>query len=456
MPNNIEPVYQGQMINRMRARLVNPSTPIPQAIPQGVTSGIALQLLMYQARNEQRNQDMAMLSELFNPPGIETIDSQPKPQRDRTMSNKAIKDFATLPLYQALKLAKVGFELETQSVDGNTWEEFENAEGDREPDFEAMSEAASERVSDLMSSEGKYDILTVLDNVRIQTRNELQELAEQLGFNSEDCEETDLHLWLFHKEMSIRNLTKVDTRLRDRIAEQLFTSIYENLDSSDYVNTRSPDDSEAPSYFGVNSNCFDLESDGSVDGPEIKTKDGGVTPTQFVKLASELFDKHDLAIDEGCSFHIHVSVQGVQHTFGKQFQADLYSYLIEHFDSLPASVKDRWLNEEKRNRYFELKISTDKFSFVNYHSRCGTWEFRCFGNVTNTQDARICMMLALNAMRYAYQCKLGLATRLIPDATNKDIVLLNDALENSSSVTQTKRDVRKFQSRQLQVEAMAA
>lgn len=372
------------------------------------------------------------------------------------MSNKAIKDFATLPLYQALKLAKVGFELETQSVDGNTWGDFENNEGDREPDFDAMSEAASERVSQFMSSDDRYDIRTVLDNVSSQTRVKLEELAEQFGFRAEDCEETELHKWLYNTDRSIRTLTKTDLNLRERVTEQLFESMYESLDSSDFVNARSPDDSEAPDFFGINSNCFDLESDGSVDGPEIKTKDGGVTPTQFVKFASQLFDKHDLAIDEGCSFHIHVSVQGVKHTFGKQFQADLYSYLIEHFDSLPATVKDRWLNEEKRNRYFELKISTDKFSFVNYHERCGTWEFRCFGNVTNTKDARTCMMLALNAMRYAYQCKLGLATRLIPDATNKDIVLLNDALENSSSVTQTKRDVRKFQGRQLQSEAMAA
>jgi hypothetical protein len=145
------------------------------------------------------------------------------------------------------------------------------------------------------------------------------------------------------------------------------------------------------------------ESDGTVEGPEIQTT-GAMTSTQFAQAAMTIF-KNNVEVDTRCSFHIHVSLPEINHSYGRHIQAWIYEYLISHLDEVPECVLTRWRNKNWMNRFFGMTLSTDKYSFVAYRGDHKTWEFRCFGNVSSAIDAMTCLQLATKAMQYAYLCK---------------------------------------------------
>lgn len=383
-------------------------------------------------------------------------------------SNEAIRKFATFPLYQAMAMVKCGFELETQSVNGKTSAALEDASesnNDNQIDYDTMHSVAYDRAYNILNNNKKHAALDTYTKFSYRWRDAVDVVWLEHCVTSTLENSSSLQDFLtLHDRLSLENLlielinSKASKRLYSNLLEQLEQEEFGDLDSDNYIFESENDNilnwGNSLEYFRLDDIDVELEADGSVAGPEIKTLNGGVSPRQFVSIANQVF-KHDLVIDEGCSFHTHISIEGVKHSYGKQLQIDLYTYLIEHYSEVPESVKQRWQNEEKRNKYFGLNIQDEKFTFVNCHSQ-GTWEFRCFGNVKNAKDARQCLMLAIKAMRYAYQCKLGLIERIqLPE---NDIGYLVIALENERSVTTQIRICKKenANSRSYQRELQAA
>lgn len=258
---------------------------------------------------------------------------------------------------ERLGLLTCGFELETQETEGHTWNGI--GENESEIDEEAYYEAINSRVRELMGDSGDYMPRDLRDRVRAA--------IEERVIDSGDVSQSDYS-------------TEANPR--------------------DYMenNYRIPRDIE-------------VGEDGSVDGFEFRTK-GALTYPRFMKAAEGIF-KLDHTIDDGCSFHIHLGVKGVKHSYGARLQMAMVEYLVENIGQVPASVRDRWAGI-KDNQYICKLISPEsepeaKYCFVAKHPQ-GTWEFRCFGNVTNAKDARICLDLAIAAMVFAYQVVSGQAT----------------------------------------------
>lgn len=154
------------------------------------------------------------------------------------------------------------------------------------------------------------------------------------------------------------------------------------------------------------SKLLNIGTDGTVRGFEIRTVNG-LSVRQFIKATDILFGpsmKHE--VDTGCSFHLHVGVKDTRFPYNPAFQAALIEYLLEHIEEVPKAVQERWntiATDHSHGRFFRPQVARDKYSFVNYHERCGTWEFRCFGNVNSKEDALKCLYLAMSAMVYAYK-----------------------------------------------------
>ncbi len=151
----------------------------------------------------------------------------------------------------------------------------------------------------------------------------------------------------------------------------------------------------------------EVGEDSSVSGGEARTI-GPLTAPQFMQAARLMFG-YDLHIDAGCSFHIHLSVLGVKHKYGVALQREMQAFLLHNIGMLPKSVQTRLASSAKR--FCEFILDGDKFRAVHGHPQ-GTWEFRLFGNVTRSRDARRCLLLAVGALRHAYRVRLGLSMPL--------------------------------------------
>lgn len=153
------------------------------------------------------------------------------------------------------------------------------------------------------------------------------------------------------------------------------------------------------SWEGFDNKLLEVAQDGSVDGFEIRTKGG--LDIESVKKAIELVFTKKHTIDTGCSFHVHLSVEGIKPKYNPEFQWRMMEFLLGHMDDVPKSVKKRWKDKDTREEYFALIPDEDKCTFVSYHYSGNTWEFRCFGNISNAKDANKCILLAAQAYRYA-------------------------------------------------------
>lgn len=150
----------------------------------------------------------------------------------------------------------------------------------------------------------------------------------------------------------------------------------------------------------------DAGTDGSVEGFEFRTV-GALSVRQFVQALDVVF--HETVthkVDVGCSFHLHVGLgKEVKFSFNPLMQAHVYEYLMEHLDEVPKSVLTRWdtLHTPVRpgNNYFAASINSNKYTFVHFHQKYGTLEYRCFGNINSKAEALVCLRLAMRATRYA-------------------------------------------------------
>lgn len=164
---------------------------------------------------------------------------------------------------------------------------------------------------------------------------------------------------------------------------------------------------------GLPVGTLEVGTDASVRGFEFRTK-GGLTTDQFMSTAETLFGLRH-SIDANCSFHVHVKVNEVEHVWGERMQQALTEFLVQNIARVPDTVKQRWTaTGGDGGRFFQVGIQDAKYSFVHKHPRFNTWEFRCFGNVRNAADAKICMQLAIEAMQHAYKVRAG-TERLVAD-----------------------------------------
>lgn len=176
---------------------------------------------------------------------------------------------------------------------------------------------------------------------------------------------------------------------------------------------------------------IEVGSDSSVRGGEIRTI-GALSPQEFMSAAIALFNGHDFEIDEGCSFHIHLSVPGVKHTYGKRLQAEMMAYLLEHSNRLPRRVQERL--KSSAIRFCQFKLDSDKMRAVHGHPQ-KTWEFRLFGNITKATDAWRCLLLAIDALRHAYRVRLNMTKPLIDADTAIDFdTIASDAVKAMRSL----------------------
>ena len=139
----------------------------------------------------------------------------------------------------------------------------------------------------------------------------------------------------------------------------------------------------------------EVVGDESVSGFEFRTK-GPQTFDEFESAISDVFNLgHD--INTRCSFHIHIKVDNINHSYNRAQRQHMMIYLFKNAHRLPDRVRERWANHNAN--YFFLPDSGDeKMNFINFHDRLGTIEFRCFGNITNKDDAMTCLNLAIESM----------------------------------------------------------
>jgi hypothetical protein len=221
----------------------------------------------------------------------------------------------------------------------------------------------------------------------------------------------------------------------NRIREELYEAASENVDESDY--RTGMDYSDIADHLPG----FKAHRDGSVSGPEIVLK----TPQTIDNakgMTDSLFsfvDEQGAEINEGCSFHIHVSVKGRKHTYGLAIQALMCDYVLQQAISgrLPRGLLNRWCNGPM-NSYFGFDLDSDKYNFVAHrpYDDYATWEFRCFGNISNAVDADTCIDVAVEAYCWAFamvrlHTPTGALMRVF-ETTNKETLqsYFSDLIEN--------------------------
>ncbi len=138
----------------------------------------------------------------------------------------------------------------------------------------------------------------------------------------------------------------------------------------------------------------EITVDESVDGFEFRTY-GGLSVSDFEGAVDSVYQyKHN--IDTRCSFHIHIGIPEFKFKYDRAMRQHMLMYILRNKSRLPESVRSRFA--DSRANYFFLADDGDaKMNFINFHYQ-GTLEFRCFGNVQNATDAKLCLELAVEAL----------------------------------------------------------
>jgi hypothetical protein len=314
-------------------------------------------------------------------------------------AKELIKTFKDASLEDARKMARFGFELETQLTNGKKWSDC-SVNYDEVAWKAEVLRRTEERMVDLhyvvdklMRHSKGWFAERLHPTLRSFTASELvEELSAREGHPMRTVDDLINAGYLVHTKM--------------RIAEYLMQYVAPYVPIENFPMAISRATLFKDLALGTD---FDVVQDGSVDGFEIRTR-GANEYDRVVDLAKKAFN-YDHKIDERCSFHIHLSVDGIRHSYGSRLQTAMIEFLLSNLTRMPASVVQRW---SKSNSYFKPKIGTEKYTFVHYHSRLRTWEFRCFGNVTNAEDAEACLNWAIKALQHGYK------------VLNNEVTLLKD------------------------------
>lgn len=303
--------------------------------------------------------------------------------------------FATMPVYQAMAQVKLGFELETQAVNGKEYDELRRVE--------------------LTETQIQAKVTEYLDRFRSKPANKLPNrelsgmysevyavlLAELTKVYQSDSWVTPNVNSMNRRSQFMRYMLGADLTVGDLYTDEVRQAVYDIKSQATVEYHDKPNLPRLP-------RGIQAKYDSSVSGPEFVVAGSGKPIPQCLKLLRRLLRRFDLAVDDRCSFHVHVSVPGLKHYYGANLQAYMYEYLLNNLHRVPDSVLKRWQNEDQRDEYFQLRIQDHKYSFVHYHARCKTWEFRCFGDVSDFKSGAKCFKLAVEALQYAYRVSLGL------------------------------------------------
>jgi hypothetical protein len=161
---------------------------------------------------------------------------------------------------------------------------------------------------------------------------------------------------------------------------------------------------------------YSIENDATVGGIEFKPigpLDPDTSLASYAKLR-KIFTEgiEPWTVSNRCSFHIHVSVNGMKHTYGPNMQAFMYLYLLQNIHRVPTRVLERWTNAgmaSDGDKYFKMNLGgsaspshENRYSFIAFRHEFKTWEFRCWGNIETVEDAKACVDLSLDAYNYAF------------------------------------------------------
>lgn len=315
-------------------------------------------------------------------------------------------------------LIRCGFELEFQALNGDS-------DSEPEVDYEALRDASAEAWSGLSFSE-TIRLVKYQDHIAGKVLEIVREEYPHKCFHElVNLFDGDLHSKVEYA------VDEAETEFRDRWEEDNRDGYMESSNSDPYENL---------DVTRKTKGMIDCGTDQSVDGGEIRTV-GALTPMQFLYASADLLENNEFEVDTGCSFHIHLSVPGVRHSYGSQLQAEMIAYILDNKARLPESVRDR-LVSEKLDHFAQLRISTEKFTAVHFHQEQRTWEFRLFGNVSDSADARRCLIIAIEALRWAYRVKLGMETSLVTkEVMNNFRSVARRAREEDSSFVKERRKV---------------
>lgn len=356
------------------------------------------------------------------------------------------EQFCSLSPLQALAAVRCGFELETQSVDGKSYEEL-LVRPRYETDTMAMQQEVERVVRQLLWDENgaatclriaSGDSSWVSGRAIIAPASALgRKLAELWGVYSAAGHS------ITHR-VSIAMLLDIATAagysgLAEQVQHFLRQAVEGGVDSSNFqyqVQDEEGGDSsyEEPEHDSIlaqeedSCQCGDCRSnrgqsprperlrlprlpkgilakrDSSVSGPEFVVEGKGTTAGRFSTLLRQLLSSHSIVVDERCSFHIHLSIPGIDHSYGTNLQLHLMEYILLNLHRVPKGVVERWRGDAIN--YFHPRVTADKYAFVRFHEYYRTWEFRCFGNISNHADGIRCLRLAVEAMQYAYRISL--------------------------------------------------
>lgn len=313
--------------------------------------------------------------------------------------NPQVAALAKANLVGLLKAVKIGFELETQKYEGKTKQQLDDIVINRGDKKSPIYVVDDEKVKALKVARG----MEKLDKHGIAYLAEIYDSIRKFNRvipNSDLLKTKDINSVLtafgYDPSKFAAKLTAHNAVTDDELKKASKEIFY-------------------PQFPGVVS-----AADGTVTGFEFRSEGNGVTAQEFRKLTKAVFNGAH-KIDTGCSFHIHLSLDGIKHRYGKNFQAFATDYILRHWSFLPESVQRRISNYD----YYRPRISTDKYTAVAYHQRYYTWEFRIFGNVQNAKEASICLIMALRAMQYAYQSII--ARKVAP--TNEQLTYFAQGLQ---------------------------
>jgi hypothetical protein len=297
---------------------------------------------------------------------------------------------------------RVGFELEFQALNGKRTQDFtEGCECLKTPDLERLKLAALNMIE---TNFCRYlsEHLATIPRTRKPAEKAIRTTLTQVG--SEGNRVALLSKLAAYPQPQWKGFTMF---LND--CEEKFTSsVVASLNPEEYLRERCICD--APKGHKVMKKHIKLPSgtlikeDGSVKGGEITT-DGPQTVATCLNVTREIFDTNDLTVDEKCSYHIHFSVAGMQHSYSNAIQSEGMRYFIEKMEreGCPDFIHQRFNDF----RFFVPELATEKYTFINYCEKYRTWEFRVFGNVSNVEDAKWCYKTLIETMRHVYKVLNG-------------------------------------------------
>jgi hypothetical protein len=288
---------------------------------------------------------------------------------------------------ELLRLFRAGFEFEFHELNGVSRDDLGGIDFEADVDSDLLLDRSIEALSEASDVE-------ILDS--LSSSNNLSRFLKDLVAKS-NLYLSDIKSIAEKSRRVCKEAQAIDDCIEEAMAN--WRSDWENHElennPEDYY-PRKDESYDIPSLDGLS---LEVGSDSSVRGGEIRTE-GGLTIGEFYKCAKAVFhSENEWRVDSGCSFHIHLSVPSVKHAYGESLQASMIEYLLNNVKRLPISVRKR-LNSSAI-KWCKPQISQEKYSMIHFHSQ-GTWEFRLFGNIADVREAMACLLLACEAMQYAY------------------------------------------------------